>query len=402
MPRQALRPRPLPWFVLLLASGLSACDLLGPSPGVKSVPVPREVTPDLRFSAVGAGWTHTCATATDGAVYCWGRNAAGELGVRNVDGQCDDGVFYNGPCTGHLQHVEGAPPFRTLEGSTRHSCGLDDEGGAWCWGFGSGGQLGTGNRPHIGSPNPVAGDVVFDQLDLLRDGTGSCGLDSVGVLYCWGPLSDTDMGGAGGDTPTPMPAELPFQQVDVGAYAGCGVSDGVAWCWGSNWYGQLGAGSIGQEGGLDRSEQPVAVVGGHAFSRVVVSLSHSCGLRTDGQVWCWGSLPSSDDLSHYGPTPAYAGGPAFEQLFGGGSHTCGLTAAGEAWCWGANDGGFIGDGTSTDRAEPARVAAPDGIAFQAMALGGGHSCGLSTDGRLFCWGSNWYGQVGDEPGFLKR
>lgn len=64
------------------------------------------------------------------------------------------------------------------------------EGRAWCWGFGSGGQLGTGNRLHIGTTNPVAGDVLFEQLDLLRDGTGSC--------------------------------ELPFQQVDIGANAGCG------------------------------------------------------------------------------------------------------------------------------------------------------------------------------------
>jgi len=126
--------------------------------------------------------------------------------------------------------------------------------------------------------------------------------------------------------------------------ASCGISAGQAYCWGSNLHGQLG------DGTLTRRTRPVAVKGGLSFAQVNT----------------------------------------------GGGHTCGVTSSNLAYCWGWNGRGQLGDGSNTERTRPVRVAG--GISFRAAAVGGGdggHSCGLSTANRAFCWGFNAFGQLGD-------
>jgi len=396
-----------PSLLALLVVGVVGCDVLGlGADEEEGHPEPIEVAPGQRFSAVGAGWLHTCATGTSGDVYCWGKGETGEIGPPPTT-ICSG----NFPCTGFPQRVPGAPPLHSLGGGFYHTCGLDAQGVAWCWGLN--GWLGDGVRhgdlavdgvPCEGprgmrcraSAKPVSGDTPFITLQLAVEGHSSCGVARDDGVWCWGLGSAVRLGMETSLVPVPLPSTRSFQALVVRQNFGCGLAEGAGWCWGSNWFGTLGHGS--EDTGT--TSTPVAVSGGYTFSQLAGTLSSVCGLQSDGVSMCWGYLPSfrgGQSPHPYGRWPAPAGGPAFAWIYGGGSHHCGLTASGDAWCWGANYFGALGDGSRSDQSVPVRVRAPEGVRFTQLALGGSHTCGLSTDGRLFCWGDNSLGQLGRTP-----
>jgi hypothetical protein len=180
--------------------------------------------------------------------------------------------------------------------------------------------------------------------------------------------------------------------VSSGAYHTCGLkADGTVACWGDNDYGQA----------------PASVAG--PFTQVSAGGAHTCGLKADGTVACWGE-------NYYGEAPASMAGP-FTQVSGGYLHTCGVKADGTVACWGDNgDGqapasvagpftqvsagsyhtcGVKADGTvacwgyNGDGEAPASVAGP----FTQVSSGAYHTCGVKTDGTVACWGYNYYGQA---------
>src|SRR5439155_556136 len=132
--------------------------------------------------------------------------------------------------------------------------------------------------------------------------------------------------------------------------------------------------------------------------------SHTCGVTTTGDIYCWGfngrgQLGDNTQAIRYVPTLVQAPpGVTFQTVTAGGQHTCAVASTGDAYCWGRNEFGRLGDGTFTDRTAPVRVAAPAGVTFASVSAGTGHSCALATGGAVYCWGSNYYGQLGDGSG----
>ncbi len=145
-----------------------------------------------------------------------------------------------------------------------------------------------------------------------------------------------------------------YTAVSAGDLHSCGIrTDGTIVCWGDNEYGQLDA--------------PTGT-----FTNVAVGIRHSCGIRTGGAVVCWGS--SSRQLD--------APGGRFLSIATNAFHTCGLRTDNSVVCWGSNDDG--------------ELDVPGGR-FTAIATGWDHSCGLGADGAVVCWGSNDDGEL-DVPG----
>ena len=150
---------------------------------------------------------------------------------------------------------------------------------------------------------------------------------------------------------------------------------------------------------------PIPIVG---FASVTAGGAHSCALTSAGAAFCWGRgesgqlgvpVPPSTCMTESGlfpcsmvPVPVN-GGISFTQLAGGSSHTCGLTSAGVAWCWGSNAEGQLGDNTTTNRDAPVPVAT--GLTFVSIDAGASHTCALESNGAAWCWGRNNRGQLGN-------
>lgn len=320
--------------------------------------------PDVAYTAVTAGNQYACGLTLDGDVYCW--------------------------------RADLPRPERVSEGLTlasvstflTHTCGIDDSGTAYCWGLNTFGQLG-----------------VTETQELCR-------------------LPGTTATTPCARTPVPVETDLRFVSVEAGGDHTCGLTEaGQAYCWGLNTNGQLGSSaelmcdhpSAPEE--LPCTPRPVQVEG-PAFASLSTGNRYTCGIAADQSGYCWGQgasgrlgTGSTDNATV--PTPI-AGGLTFRQISAGGSHTCGIAADGAAYCWGSNADLQIGN-KETERAcgyqltrcftTPQPVA--DGRAYIAIAASdaapsggafiGGHSCALTDDGRVFCWGLNEAGQLGGGP-----
>jgi alpha-tubulin suppressor-like RCC1 family protein len=125
---------------------------------------------------------------------------------------------------------------------------------------------------------------------------------------------------------------------------------------------------------------------------------HTCGTTTGNKGYCWGygyygGIGDGTTTNRFAPR-AVAGGLSFSRVFAGIYHSCGVTTGSKAYCWGTNTNGQIGDGTTTKRLSPVAVAAT--LNFSQLGARGTHTCGVQKDtGVGYCWGSNFYGQVGD-------
>ncbi|HVT40290.1 MAG TPA: hypothetical protein VHE78_14710 [Gemmatimonadaceae bacterium] len=228
------------------------------------------------------------------------------------------------------------------------------------------------------------GSVVMSGRAILRllGRRGPATLAGFAVAAC----------GAGGDVAGPRPvSQVSFTAVTAGAFHTCGVTTSrAAYCWGANFTGELG------DGTTTPRTNPVLVLGGLNFAQVSAgddqNGNHTCAVTTAGAASCWGNGYSSGT----GPV-LVAGGLSFAQVSAGAEHTCAVTTGGAAYCWGSNRSGALGDGTTTDRSSP--VSVMGGLGFVQVSAGrlpfGGHTCGMTTAGGGYCWGSNFAGELGD-------
>jgi alpha-tubulin suppressor-like RCC1 family protein len=243
---------------------------------------------------------------------------------------------------------------------------------------------------------PFAIHITFTTMSA--GAANACGLTTTGATYCWGSNSNGQLGN--GDTtktnvsiPVLVGAgQLPvsFTQLSVSAFYACGLTaGGAAYCWGLNAYGELGIGtSTGPRDcspGFSCSALPMAVLGGLTFA-AIGSGGPSCGMTSGGEVYCWG-LNNVGQLGGGMPhginstTPVLlTGAPSIVAVAVGGGHSCGLTTAHAAYCW-----GDLGTGDTV----------AGGFAFATIYAGQNHTCGLTSTGAAYCWGGNGRGEIGD-------
>lgn len=217
------------------------------------------------------------------------------------------------------------------------------------------------------------------------DGSGTCVPDTGtgGSGGTGGGAGAT--GGAGGAEPTCATA------IDVGAGHTCAVRpDGTLWCWGSGASGEIGDGTTSNK----ITPVPVAVLGSEVAG-VKLGGSHTCARKVDGTIWCWGwnmfgQLGDGNTTNLVSPSQVASLSDSARVALGG-AHSCAI-ASGAVWCWGWNVYGQLGDGTTADKATPVSVTGLNGAS--SLDLGDGHSCALVA-GELYCWGHNDAGQLGD-------
>lgn len=350
----------------------------------------------------------TCALNVHGELFCWGdrpwRGEGGDL-LRPTREETD------------VRFVE-------IEGGEGTFCGLTEAGEAYCWGFNGLGQLGDGTKTTRVTPTAVTGGLTFR---AISSGSGfTCAVTVGGEVYCWGRADSGQLGREGSETCggselpcDPLPAPIPGLGgvTDVSAGLGHACSTGAEpVCWGWNAFSQLGIEPTEEEVFLDPQR-----VSADTDRLLRAGTIHSCGLDSAGAAVCWGNAffdgTAVLDFGQLGdgafdgglvPTPV-AGGFVFRTLalseannvFG--QVSCGITEGGGAHCWGVNIVGALGAvggeectfQEETFDCSSAPVAVDTGAAFVEIATSGQHSCGVTTERTVLCWGLNAQGQLGD-------
>jgi alpha-tubulin suppressor-like RCC1 family protein len=329
-----------------------------------------------------------------------------------AEGACPSGQDCgdDGYCHGHAGEM-CLPTFAQVAVGVRHTCATKSDGTLWCWGANASGQVGDGSAKPRGSPVQVGKDTDWQQVAAGDDYT--CGVRTGGSLWCWGNLATTkvfapeqsDAGqwvrlvirgshrcgiSTGGELWCSDAIDRPLERVgadadwlsaDIGSGFWCGLrAPGSLWCWGSGRDGRLADG--------DPTDHTVTEPqrAGDQEDHVGISCgsNHACTITAGGAFLCWGNGYKTGALGNPMPptsvaTPTQVGtGSDWAAVGAGAVGSCGTRADGTLWCWGL---GLVGDGTSALRETPVAVA--PGRSWQAVALGSGHSCALSTDGSVW-------------------
>lgn len=192
----------------------------------------------------------------------------------------------------------------------------------------------------------------------------------------------------------PIDASAEERSIAVGYAHTCAIrADGAVACWGDNQSGELGDGS------LDDRPRPGPALGTSGIVEVAANASHTCARRTDGTVACWGfgmvgQLGDGLGVSRGVPGDVRSlASPALGLALGFG-FSCARTRAGTVGCWGSGGGGQLGVGHRIEsQLVPLTIPGLDDVHL--LAAGGNHACVVRGNGQVLCWGSNTRGQLGD-------
>lgn len=346
---------------------------------------------------VSAGYNHACMVGLDAVAKCWGLNTNGQLGNGTTTGSAVSEV----DTTGVLNGLN----IRSISAGGSHTCVIASNNSTYCWGLNANGQLGNNSTTQSTIPVLVSGGYNFTSISA--GGNHTCGRLASGAVYCWG-YNATGQLGNNSTTQSTVPVLVSggynFTSISAGEGHTCGIiSSGAMYCWGSNSNGQLGNNSTTQ------SNIPVLVNGGLSYKAIDAGFAHTCALTTAGAAYCWG-YNASGQIGIGSGTPvqslvplAVTGGLTFNSIsssgFGGTyssnkySHTCAVTTDQIVYCWGYNDKGQLGNNSGNLTSTSPVVASITGPA-QSVASGGGFACAVTSDNNIFCWGDNIYGQTG--------
>jgi alpha-tubulin suppressor-like RCC1 family protein len=303
--------------------------------------------------------------------------------------------------------VNGGYRFASISAGGSYTCGILLSGETYCWGHNTAGTLGDGTTLDRGEPAPVTGQHQFIQVSA---GTlaNTCAVDTNGDAWCWGnntygQIGDGTVGGQK-NVPTLVSGGIHFISISTGLGHVCGITtDSSAYCWGSNQLGQLGDGTT-----QDHSI-PTRVAWSGSLKEIVTGVAHTCALQDNGDPLCWGSnqvgtlgspIEESADPTQVPIKTVPTGlenGPNFQHLASGERHVCGIDVGGVVLCWGYNYEGELGDGTRQTRSTPATLFTS--IPFKSIAAGAYFTCGIALSGQTYCWGDNYGFQLGvpDQP-----
>jgi alpha-tubulin suppressor-like RCC1 family protein len=330
--------------------------------------------------AIAVGQYHTAALMSDGTVRAWGYNGGGELG----DGTTTDS--YSPVPVGGLSGV-------TAIACSAHTLALMSDGTARAWGYNTYGQLGNGTTTSSSTPVTVSG--LSGATAIAAGAYHTVALNSDGTVRAWGYNAQGQLGdGTTANSSTPVQVSGLTAVTSIAAGFGHTValtSDGTVWAWGENSYGELG------DGTTTNSSTPVEVSGLTGVTAIAAGQYHTVAVKSDGTVWAWGSNAHGElgngDLGFDSSSPVHASGlTGVTAIATAVNHTVALTSDGTVWAWGYNTWGQLGDGTNTTRDAPVQVSGATGVtaisAYDGTAL-------LKNDGSVWASGYNAHGELGD-------
>ena len=333
----------------------------------------------VHFTQVSTGYTHFLAIGSDSNLYSWGNNADGELGRETVSTTPKD----------HPQ-IDNQPKLVTPPAGVHftqacagkwHSLALGSDGNLYSWGENKYGELGrdTGSAIYDVKPGKVNLPKGITKITQISAGTFySMALDSDGDLYSWGDNTYDELGRYAGGYPfrdrSPRKMTMPagvkkFTWIKAGEWTSLAASsDGSLYSWGWNEYGQLGRNTAPAR--QDRTPRKVTMPAGvMKFTKVSAEHRHSLALGSDGNLYSWGlndckQLGRDTGSAKYdvkpGKVPTPAGVAQFTEVSAGYSHSLAIGSDGNLYSWGQNKYGELGRPTSGKYdSSPGMVAFPE-------------------------------------------
>lgn len=338
---------------------------LGDNPGELPTPPVQlgGIAIDVAFADLSG-----CAVMLGGAVRCWGANQYGQLGINSTEivGEAPGDMPPS-------DAMVGAPVVALAHDGEHTVCAITDVGALRCWGRNDAGQLGQGSQHAAFGDQP--GElplpdipVGFAVVEVALGTYHVCARSAAGQVRCWGSNQFGQLGFVVAENVGDEEGELPVADVDLGGIAvqisaggnfNCALMQGGAVrCWGLGENAQLGLGNTDTIGdGPGEMPPPPVDLGGPAI-QVVAAESHACALMSGGAIRCWGNGQFGvlgtgvadfvgDVPGDLPPDAAIVGGPALA-VWSEWGHACALLPGPALRCWGSNMFGELGLGHTDD------------------------------------------------------
>jgi alpha-tubulin suppressor-like RCC1 family protein len=333
-------------------------------------PDPKRVN-GANWESVSSGGEHFCGIAY-GSLYCWGSNGYGQVG----DGTKPGKTSPNPVLTDVL--------YQSVAVGSDHTSAVSTAGALYCWGATGVGQTGGADQDprfvpeRIGTQSNWASVWAYDR--------STCALTTQGALYCWG--DDTVINGNVDQTPARIGSDSDWASIRTESVHSCGIkTDHSLFCWGSGYLGDLGDGSSND------FRVPTRIGSDRDWQSVALGIFRTYGLKLDGSLYQWGSGYDDTDIP-VSVTPSRLGTDSdWASLSANSTHACAIKTSGALYCWGYNADGELGNGTLTDSATPVQVGVDTD--WQSVSAGGRYTCAVKTTGSLYCWGNDDESQLGD-------
>jgi len=393
----------LEWKPTRLQEAIYICLKLKPKPCVTTPP------PDLRgpYKYVANGRTHTCAITKDDDIRCWGNNWAGQLGAPTSQ-TCQLSDCSLVPIA--IQCPAGEVcKFRALAAGGDHTCAVDTNGKAWCWGedgtFATG-QSSLNSLPkytlrQVPAHTPLGAKVDFIAIDTNIGHT--CALSAANDIFCWGSNSRGELGWPtniiqGTPTATMIMNGNKYKSIVTGDMHSCAIqTNGLLDCWGDNAHFQLTGNA--NSAILITVNSKIPMLTGKTVTRVAAGQASTCAENSDNNTICWGkpsrSAPNSARSQNFVAQFASSTTSLATEIedcglgFQNCTQTCLTDSSGELFCrnWVAT-------------APPGQLGVMKkpwtdfGVDYKQVDVGPNHACALNSERDIYCWGTNEFGQFG--------
>ena len=345
------------------------------------------------WSSVSGGSSFIIAIKTDGTLWSWGRNNYGQLGQNNVTYRSSP--VQVGALTNWLSVSVG---YRYA-----HTAAIKTDGTLWAWGYNPYGQLGQNNVTYRSSPVQVGSGTTWASVSTGYDHTAAIKTD--GTLWTWGYNDFYGMLGQNNlifrSSPVQVGSGTTWSKVSAGSYHTVAIkTDGTLWVWGYNPHGGLG-----QNDTVNRSS-PVQVGSGTNWSSVFAGGTSTAAIKTDGTLWSWGynnhgQLGQNDDSVNRSSPVQVGSGTTWSKASAGQYNIEAIKTDGTLWAWGYGYYGALGQNDVANRSSPVQVGSTvvaynnsTAVLWNSISIGRDSAFAIKSNGTLWSWGSNAYGQLG--------
>ena len=325
--------------------------------------------------------------AMTGSLWTWGQNNNGQLGNNTA-------VTKSSP----VQTIAAGTNWKLVGCGRYHTAAIKTDGTLWLWGQNNNGQLGDNTAVNKSSPvQTIAAGTNWKQVG--SGGYHTAAIKTDGTLWTWGwnifgQLGDNTVANKSSPVQT-IAGGTNWKQVSGGLYHTAAIkTDGTLWLWGYNNNGQLGDNTI-----VNKSSPVQTIAGGTNWKLVGCGRYHTAAIKTDGTLWTWGfnnsgQLGDNTAVNKSSPVQTIAAGTNWKQVVCGQYQTATIKTDGTLWLWGQNYYGQLGDNTVAGKSSPVQTIA-GGTNWKLVGSGDYHTAAIKTDGTLWTWGYNPYGQLGD-------